>query len=138
MTIKEWLTPGFFEINVILVTLMMMWTIFSVASNFLEDFFIPVKVQAANYFGATLMTLCYLVLIVFMEPIPTLYPNQYDWLLIGNGAALGSVVFGVLAGGGLAWALGDRARLRIGAAVSAVLCEALIVAGVLLWIISQE
>ncbi len=137
MTIAEWLTPGFFDINVCLVTLMICWTIFSIVSNFLEDFYIPTRGQSANYFGVVIMTAVFLVELVFMEPIKTIYPNPYDWLLLGNRAVLGAIVFGVAAGAALAYFWGDRKKLMIPAAVLAAVCEALIGGAVLLWILNQ-
>jgi len=138
MTIKEWLTPEFFDVNVILVALMINWTLYAIVSNFLEDFQMSPRVQAANYFGAVLMTAAYFVLVAVLDPISTLYPNPYDWLLIGNGPVLGCIIFGVAAGAVLGWRLGERARLRIGAAVAAVICEALIAGLMLLWILNQD
>ncbi len=138
MTIKEWLTPDFFALNVILVTLMINWTLYSVVSNFLVDFHVPDKVQAANYFGVAVMTVIYFILVAALDPIETLYPNPYDFLLIGNWPVLGSVLAGAAIGAGLAHGLGDRAKLRIGAAVLALGCEALIGGLTLLWILNQQ
>ncbi len=137
MTIKEWLTPEFFDVNVILVTLMINWTLYSIASNFLEDFFIPYKIQAANYFGAVIMTISFFILTAVLDPVPTLYPNQYDWLLIGNGPVLGCVIFGVAAGSVLGYLFGEKGALRVGAAAGAVICESIIGGFTLLWILNQ-
>ena len=138
MPISWWLTPKFFDVNVILVSLLMNWTIYAVVSNFLEDFHLSARVQAANYFAVTLMTLAYFILVAVLSPIPTLYPNPYDWLLIGNAPALGSIVFGLLAGVGLAWKLGEKKNLRVGAAVAAIACEGVIAGFTLLWILNQS
>jgi hypothetical protein len=143
MTIKEWLTPGLFDINVILVALMINWTLFSLASNFLEDFHIPDRVQNSNYTAVVLMSLAYglLVLLGFIgvvKPQPTLYPNEYDFLLMGNYQALGCIIFGLAAGGPLGWVLGGRNKLRWATLVAALACEGLIGLGVLLWILNQK
>ena len=138
MPITWWLTPKFFDVNVILVTLMINWTLYAIVGNFLEDFSISPRVQAMNYFGTVIMTVAYLVLVAVLKPIPTLYPNQYDWLLIGNGPVFGCILFGIAAGVALGWRLGEKRTLRIGAGVGAVICEALIGTFTLLWILSQE
>ena len=138
MPISWWLTPKFFDINVILVTLMINWTLYGIVSNFLVDFHMPERIQAANYFGAVLMSAAYFVLVAVLDPIATLYPNPYDWLLIGNGPVLGCIIFGVLAGVVLGYVFGGRARLRIGAAFLAVVCEGLIGLFTLLWILNQQ
>jgi hypothetical protein len=137
MKITEWLTPGFFEINVCLVTLLIFWTIFSIVSNFLEDFYIPPRVQSANYFGVIIATLIYLGEIMFLEPIQRMYENPYDWLLVGNTPVLIAIVCGVAAGAVLARFLGDGKKIMIAAASLAVVCEALISGAVLLWILNQ-
>jgi len=138
MTIKEWLTPDFFAVNVVLVTIMMCWTIFALASNFLEDFPMSARTQAANYFGVVLMTVVFAVLLMVMSPIKTIYPNRFDWLLIGNAPVLGSVVAGIIGGWVLAFIFGEKVKLRWGAAVMAVACEGLIGGAVLLWILNQQ
>jgi len=138
MPISWWLTPKFFDVNVILVTLMINWTLYAIVSNFLEDFHVPVKVQAANYYGVVIMTAVYFLLTAVVKPIPTLYPNKYDWLLIGNGPVLGAILGGVVAGAVLGWLFGDRAKLLIGAAVLAVACEGLIGLFTLQWILNQQ
>lgn len=138
MPITWWLTPKFFDVNVILVTLLMNWTIYAVVSNFLEDFHLSARVQAANYFAVTLMTVVFFILVAALPSQPTLYPNPYDWLLIGNGPVLGAIVFGLAAGIPLAWKLGEKKNLRIGAAVTAVICEGMIAGFTLLWILNQS
>jgi len=137
MPITWWLTPKFFDVNVILVSLMINWTIYAVVSNFLEDFHLSARVQAANYFSVTLMTVAFFILVAALKPIETLYPNRYDWLLIGNGPVLVSIVFGLIVGIPLAWKLGEKTKLRVGAAVAAVACEGLIAGFTLLWILNQ-
>jgi hypothetical protein len=138
MPISWWLTPKFFDVNVILVTLMINWTLYAIVSNFLEDFHMPVKVQAANYFGVVIMTAIYFIMTAVLDPIPTLYPNIYDWLLIGNGPVLGAIITGAASGVILAWLVGDRTWLRVSAAVLAVICEGLIGLFTLLWILNQQ
>jgi hypothetical protein len=138
MPISWWLTPKFFDVNVILVTLMINWTLYGIVSNFLEDFHMPDRVQAANYFGVLLMTVAYFILVAVLEPIKTTYPNVYDWLLIGNGPVLGCIIFGVVSGVVLGYVLGKKSALRIGAAAGAVVCEGLIGLFTLLWILNQQ
>jgi len=143
MTIKEWLTPGLFDINVILVALMINWTLFSLASNFLEDFHIPDRVQNSNYTAVVLMSLAYGIIVALglagvMKPQPTLYPNDYDFLLMGNYRALSCIIFGLIIGGPLGWFLGARSKLRWATLVLAVICEAMIGMSVLLWILAQK
>jgi len=138
MPISWWLTPKFFDVNVILVALMINWTLYGIVSNFLEDFDMPDRVQAANYFGVVLMTVAYFLLVAVLEPIKTIYPNAYDWLLIGNGPVLGCIIFGVISGVVLGYVLGNKAVLRIGAAAGAVVCEGLIGLFTLLWILNQQ
>ena len=143
MTIKEWLTPGLFDINVILVALLINWTLFSIATNFLEDFRIPPKIQNANYGAVILMCLLYGLLIIagllgIVENRPTLYPNRYDFLLMGNDRALACILIGLLIGGPIGWFLGEKNKLRWGMALGALVCEGLIVVGTLLWLLAQE
>ncbi len=138
MTIKEWLTPDFMALNIILVSLMINWTLYAIVSNFLEDFHMPDRVQAANYFGAVLMTAIFFVLVAVLPPVHYLYPNPYNWLLIGNGPVLAAVLGGAAGGVVLGWLFGGNKKLKIGAGVAAVACEGLIAAFTLLWILSQE
>jgi hypothetical protein len=138
MPISWWLTPKFFDVNVILVAVMVNFTLYAIVSNFLEDFHIPPRVQAANYFGAVLMTVIYFILVAVIKPIPTLYPNKYDWLLIGNGPVLAAILSGVAAGAVLGYLFGDRLRPRIAAAVLAVACEGLIGLLMVQWILNQQ
>ncbi|HUT53998.1 MAG TPA: hypothetical protein VM658_11460 [bacterium] len=138
MTIREWLTPDFFALNVILVTIMINWTLYSIVSNFLEDFHIPERVQAANYFGVVVMTAVYFILTAVLDPIKTIYPNRYDWLLIGNWPVFGGILAGVAAGAVLGYLFGGKKMLRIGAAGLAVVGEGLIGMFTLLWILNQQ
>lgn len=138
MKITEWLTPGLFDLNTILITLMMCWTVFAIVSNFLEDFHIPPRWQSANYLGVILMTLAYLVELVVLEPVKTLYPNPYDWLLVGTVPVLLAIIFGIVAGAVLGFLFGEKKKLMIPAACGAVACEAFIAAAVLLWILNQS
>lgn len=143
MTIKEWLTPELFDINVILVALLVNWTLFSFASNFLEDFRVPEKIQNLNYTAVVLMSLAYGILILLgfqgiLKNQPTLYPNRYDFLLMGNQRAFACILAGLFLGGPLGWLLASRSKLRWAMAVLAMFCEALIGIGTLLWILAQE
>ncbi len=143
MTIKEWLTPELFDINVILVALLVNWTLFNLASNFLEDFRIPARVQNINYSAVVLMCLAYGALVALglagvLKNQPTLYPNKYDFLLMGNRPAFACILGGILVGGPLGFLTGNRDRLRWALAALAVIGEALIGAGTLLWILAQE
>ncbi len=148
MPITEWLTPKFFDVNVILVTLMINWTLYSIVSNFLEDFHIPEKVQAANYFGVVVMTVMFFIFVLVFAPTyqadntilyqgTIIYPNKFNWLVIGNGPALGAILTGIVSGVGLGWLLGDKSKLLIGAAVAAVACEGVIGLLTLQWILNQ-
>jgi len=143
MTIREWLTPGLFDVNVILVALVINWTLINLASNFLEDFHVSDRVQNANYTAAVAMTVIYSVLILLglagaMKPQPTLYPNRYDFLLMGNYRALASIIAGLVVGLPAGFYLGNRKTLRWTTAVLAVICEGLIGLSVLLWLLAQE
>jgi len=143
MTIKEWLTPGVFDFNVILVALLINWTLINLASNYLEDFHIPERVQNANYTAVVLMSLAYgaLILLGFTGVVktdPTLYPNPYDFLLMGNYKALACIILGIAVGGPLGWFLGKSVKVRWIMTALAICCEALIAAGVLLWILAQQ
>jgi len=143
MTIREWLTPGLFDINVILVALMINWTLISLASNFLEDFHVPDRIQNSNYAAVVLMSIVYAALVLLglagvIKPQPTLYPNKYDFLLMGNYQALASIIIGLVVAGPLGWFFGNRSKLRWTMAVLAIICEGLIGLGVLLWILAQE
>jgi len=143
MTIKEWLTPELFDINVILVALLVNWTLFSFASNFLEDFRIPARVQNLNYSAVLVMVLAYGALILLglsgiLQNQPTLYPNRYDFLLMGNERAFACILGGLFIGGPLGWFSGHRDQLRWTLAIFALLCEALIGISTLLWILAQE
>jgi hypothetical protein len=143
MTIKEWLTPELFDINVILVALLVNWTLFNLASNFLEDFRIPARIQGINYAAVLLMSLAYGALIALglmgvLKNQPTIYPNRYDFLLMGNRPAFACILGGLFIGGPLGWLLGNRDKLRWTMAALAIICEALIGIGTLLWILAQE
>jgi len=143
MTIREWLTPDLFDVNVILVALLINWTLISLASNFLEDFHVPDKVQNANYTAVVVMSLIYGIMVVLglagvLKPQPTLYPNQYDFLLMGNYRALAGIIAGVVIGVPAGWVTGKSAKVRWSFAAAAIVCEGLIGLGVLLWILSQE
>jgi len=137
MTIKEWLTPDLFALSVILVTLMVCWTIFAIVSNFLEDFDMSDRVQITNYLGAIFMTVIFFLLTAVIEPINYLYPNPYNWLLIGEWPIIASVAAGVVLGAVVAWKFGSGLKLKIAAATGAVISEAIIGSFMLLWILNQ-
>ena len=138
MTIREWLTPERFDIDVILVTFMIMWTLFSIVSNFLEDFHIPERIQTANFAAVVLMTLAYAVLVLVGTPITTIYPNRYDYLLMGSRNALYCIIGGLVVGSPIGYILGNRLPLRIVLGVLAIICEGLIALFTVLWILAQE
>lgn len=143
MTIKEWLTPELFDINVFLVGLLLSFSLISIVSNFLEDFHIPPKVQTINYLAIVLMSVFYGVLILLylaglISNEPTLYPNRFDFLLMGNKKALGCIIGGVVVAGPVGYILGEKTKARWTLAVLALICDGLIGLGAILWIISQE
>lgn len=143
MTIKEWLTPELFDVNVILVTILINWTLYGIVSNFLEDFHVPVRVQTINYAAVTVMCLAYGILVVlhlagFISNQPTLYPNRYDFMLMGNERALACIIIGLAVGGPLGYVLGPRRPWRIALGALAVLGEGLIALFTVLWILAQE
>lgn len=143
MTIKEWLTPGLFDVNVILVALMINWTLYNIVSNFLEDFRIPDRVQSVNYTAMVVMGLAYGFLVVLhlmgaLDNRPTLYPNRFDYMLMGSERALACIIGGLLVGGPIGYILGSRRSFRIPAGVAAVIFEGLIGLFTLLWILAQE
>jgi len=143
MTIKEWLTPELFDVNVILVTIMINWTLYAIVSNFLEDFHVPVRVQTINYAAVTAMCLFYGVLVVLglfgvMQNQPTLYPNHYDFMLMGNERALACIIAGLVVGGPIGYGFGPKRAYRIGLGFLAVAGESLIALFTVLWILAQE
>jgi hypothetical protein len=143
MTIKEWLTPGLFDVNVILVALMINWTLYNIVSNFLEDFRIPARVQSINYTAVVVMSLAYAALVILhlagvLENRPTLYPNRYDFMLMGNERALACIIAGLVVGGPIGYLFGSGRAFRIITGALAVIFEGLIVLFTLLWILAQE
>jgi len=149
MTIKEWLTPDFFAFNVILITLLMNLTIYAVVSNFTVDFKMSEKLQSVIFSAMTATTLIYAIMVALgvMEIIPRypyLYDNKYNFLLLGtgpefggNGPVLIAVLLGVATGCAVGILWGRIKTFRISMAVSAVACEAVIMAMTLLWIVNQ-
>jgi UDP-N-acetylmuramyl pentapeptide phosphotransferase/UDP-N-acetylglucosamine-1-phosphate transferase len=117
---------------------MIMWTLFGIASNFLEDFHIPPRVQTANFAAVLIMTLAYAILVLVGNPVPTLYPNKYDFLLMGSHNALYCIIAGLVIGGPLGFLVGNRLPARIALGVLAVICEGLIALGTVMWILAQE
>ena len=143
MTIKEWLTPELFDVNVILVTIMINWTLYAIVSNFLEDFHVPVRVQTINYAAVAAMCLFYGVLVALgrfgvLQNQPTLYPNRYDFMLMGNTQALACIIAGLAVGGPLGYLAGPKRGPRLALGVLAVLGEGLIALFTVLWILAQE
>lgn len=143
MTIKEWLTPGLFDVNVILVALMINWTLYNIVSNFLEDFRVPDRVQSINYSAMVVMSAAYGILILLhlfgaLDNRPTLYPNRYDYLLMGNERALACIIGGLVVGGPIGYIFGNRKAFRIAAGAAAVVCEFFIGLFTVLWILAQE
>lgn len=143
MTIKEWLTPDFFALNVILVTLLINMTLFGIASNFTVDGRFSDKTQTATYTTAVVAGISYTVLIILhlagvIGRVETLYPNKYDFLLMGNAKAFGCIILGLAIGIIASVKKSDARSLRIGLGAGAVVVEALIGAFTVLWIISQQ
>jgi len=144
MTIKEWLTPDLFAVVVILATIVTNLTIYGVVSNYTVDGKISPKVQLGTYTTGVAMTAIYgflilLFLIGAIDNRPTLYPNKYDFLLMGSDRAFGSIVVGSIIGTVFAASRKeDNTKLRNILATAALICEGLIGAGVVLWLISQE
>lgn len=149
MTIKEWLTPDFFALNVILVALLMNLTIYGVVSNFTVDFKIGERFQTAVYASATFAVLIYAVMVILsfmgiMPNYPYLYDNKYNFLLLGRGDIWGgngpvflSLVIGVVLGTVVGIVGGRNKKARIVFAVSALVCEGLVAMFTVLWIVNQ-
>lgn len=149
MTIKEWLTPDFFALNVILVALLMNLTIYGVVSNFTVDFKIGEKFQTGVYASATFAVLTYgvMVMLSFMGVIsnyPYLYDNKYNFLLLGKGEIWGgngpvflSLILGIVIGTVVGTLAGRNRKVRIAFAVSALICEGLVAMFTVLWIVNQ-
>ena len=149
MTIKEWLTPDFFALNVILIALLMNLVLYATVSNFTEDFKIREKTQTAIYSAMVIMTLAYAVMVLLgfagtISRYPYLYDNKYNFLLLGQGPKFGgngpvfiAIVIGAIIGIPMGYLFGQRKVLRISLAVSALASEAIIAAMTLLWIVNQ-
>jgi len=150
MTIKEWLTPDFFALNVILVALFMNLVIYSVVSNFTEDFKMGERLQTGIYSATTVMTFAYLVMVILgfagiIPNYPYLYDNKYNFLLLGKGPTFGgngpvfiAILLGALSSVPVGYLWGKRKVFRISLAVASLGCTALIVAMTLLWIVNQK
>ena len=149
MTIKEWLTPDFFAINVILIALLMNFTIYSIVSNFTVDFKIGERLQTGVYGAATATALIYAVMVILgfagiIQNYPYLYANKYNFLLLGTGDTWGgngpvfvSIIVGISIGILAGYTVGRNRSARIWLGVGAVVSEALIGAFTLLWIVNQ-
>lgn len=149
MTIKEWLTPDFFALNVILVALLMNLTIYGVVSNFIVDFKIGERFQTGVYASATFAVLIYTVMVIlgFMGIIPNypyLYDNKYNFLLLGQGEIWGgngpvflSLILGIAIGTVVGLSAGRNRKARIVFAISALVCEGLVAMFTMLWIVNQ-
>ncbi len=143
MTIKEWLTPDFFAFNVILITLLINMTLFGIASNFTVDGRFSDKTQIATYTTAVVAGIAYAIFVILhlggvIGRVETLYPNKYDFLLMGNAKVFGCLVFGLIIGIILSIKKSDAKNLRIGLGAGAVVVSALIGGFTVLWIISQQ
>jgi len=100
-------------------------------------------VQAVNYGAVTVMCLAYGALVLLhlagvLDNRPTLYPNRYDFMLMGNERALACIIGGLVAGGALGYVLGPKRGPRIFLGVLAVAGEGLIALFTVLWILAQE
>ncbi len=149
MTIKEWLTPDFFALNVIIVALLMNFTIYAIVSNFTVDFKMGDRLQAGIYASATFSTLIFIVMVIsgfagVIERYPYLYENKYNFLLLGTGEIWGgngpvfvSLVVGIVSGTALGLVMGGKKTLRVAMGFGAVASEALIGMFTLLWIVNQ-
>ena len=142
MTIREWLTPDFFAVLVVLIGLMMNFGLMATLSNFLEDFHIPRRVQTAVFAWAVLAFIIYLgetiAAATGLFPLETtLYPNPYDFLLVGKTNVLVALVAGLVGGALTGWLLGDKDRWWKGLGVGAFGVYLGIVAGVILWLTHQ-
>ncbi|UCD83579.1 MAG: hypothetical protein JSU92_09755 [Deltaproteobacteria bacterium] len=142
MTIKEHLTPDFLAWLIILVTILINLTIFSIVSNYTVDGKIPKRFQSGVFVTAIFMTLSYAVLVILhllghLPNYPTLYPNSYDFLLMGKGKALACIGLGVVMGLILGAWKGNNNKLRIGTGIGAVICESAVVTFAILWVLNQ-
>lgn len=149
MTIKEWLTPDFFALNVILIALMMNLSIYAVVGNFTVDFKMNERFETGIYTAIITTVFIYAIMVVlgFLGAIsryPYLYDNKYNFLLLGIGPAFGGngpVFLAILSGIFMAVILGiiagKQKTLRGVLAVGAVASNAIIVAITLLWIVNQ-
>lgn len=143
MTIKEHLTPDFLAWLIILLTILINLTIFSIVSNFTADGKIPKRFQSGVFVAAIFITLAYGVLVIahllgYLPNYPTLYPNPYDSLLMGKGNALVCIAFGVVMGLILGAWKGNNKKLHIGAGIGAVICESAVVTFAILWVLNQS
>lgn len=143
MTIKEWLTPDFFALNVILVTLLINMTLFGIASNYTVDGRFSDRTQMATYTTAVAACIGYAFLVILhlagvIGRVETLYENKYDFLLMGNARLFGCIMVGLVIGVILGWKKSQNSTLRIGLGAGALIFETLIGAFTILWIISQQ
>lgn len=149
MTIKEWLTPDFFAVNVILIALLMNFSIYSIVSNFTVDFKMGERFQAGIYASATFTALIYMALVILgfagvISNYPYLYDNKYNFLLLGtgdkwggNGPVFVSILAGIAIGAAIGFLWGRNRVARIWLGICAVVSEALIAGFTLLWIVNQ-
>jgi len=149
MTILEWLTPDFFALNVILVALLINLTIYAAVSNFTEDFKMGEKLQAVIFTAVIGATVIYAAMVIMgftgiIPRFPYLYENKYNFLLLGKGPVFGGngpVLTAILLGiaisvpAGIKW--GDKKGYRAFSGIGALICDGVIVAMTLLWIINQ-
>jgi len=148
---NELLAPELLDIIVIVLIIIIHWTVLSIVLEillalltlFIKDsetkliLIIFKRIPSANYCSVVIMTLSYFFLVMILEPIDTIYPNPYDWLLIGSRPIMGCIIFGVVSGIVMGWFLGKNNKLRIGMGIATVVCEAAIAALTSLWILSQ-
>lgn len=143
MTIKEWLTPDLFAVVVMVAAVMINLGLMSVVSNFLVDFHVGERTQTMLYGWNTFSFLIYVLLVILaMAGVfaleTTLYPNPYDFLLVGKWKVLLALALGLVAGAIVGRVKGRDRRWRIGLGAGMFVAQAGMVIGVLLWLMHQS